>query len=188
MKLINGLEKLIGKERKEKLVNSRAYRWTSDIAAINLFSLSFALNEAYVAGMDWTEVGKTRLAAVVGNTIVGRPYGIYRDWMMKKFKVKEESHWLKKYVVDVATFATGQTPLYLGFLAVAGAEAPEMIKAASFLTLAAPLVGRPQGYVYDKMRDQFGLKDAYEENKKNGNYSVEDNIKSIERRYETKRN
>lgn len=162
MKLVNGLEKLIGNERKEKLVNNRVYTWASDIAAINLFSLSFALNEAYIAGMDWTEVGKTRLAAVVGNTVIGRPYGIYRDWVMKKLHVKKNSHWLKKYAVDVGTFATGQTPFYLGFLAVAGADASEMARAASFLTLAAPLVGRPQGYVYDKMRDQFGLEGAYE--------------------------
>jgi len=117
-------------------------------------------------GMDWTEVGKTRLAALVGNTIVGRPYGIYRDWVMKKLHVKEDSHWLKKYVVDVGTFATGATPFYLCFLAVAGADASEMTKAASFLTLAAPLVGRPQGWVYDKMREQFGLETAYEKNSK----------------------
>ena len=153
MKLINGLEKLIGKEGRKKLVENRFYTWASDIAAINLFSLSFALNEAYIAGMDWTEVGKT---------VVGRPYGIYRDWVMKKLHVKKDSHWLKKYAVDVGTFATGQTPFYLGFLIVAGADASEMLRAASFLTLAAPLVGRPQGWVYDQMRDQFGIEGAYE--------------------------
>ena len=162
MKLINGLEKLIGKKRRDWLVNNRFYTWASDIAAINLFSLSFALNEKFIAGMDWDEVGKTRLAAVVGNTIIGRPYGIYRDWAMKKLHVREDSHWLKKYLADVGTFATGQTPFYLVFLAVAGAEGAEMVKAATFLTLAAPLVGRPQGWTYDRIREQFGLETAYE--------------------------
>ena len=37
-----------------------------------------------------------------------------------------------------------------------------MAKAASFLTFAAPLVGRPQGWVYDRMREQFGLETAYD--------------------------
>jgi len=46
MRLINGLEKVIGEKGREKLVNNRAYTWVADIAAINLFSLSFALNEA----------------------------------------------------------------------------------------------------------------------------------------------
>lgn len=162
MKLINGLENIIGKERREKLVNNWLYTSISDIAAINLFSLTFALNEKLIAGMDWGEVGKTRLAAVVGNTIIGRPYGIYRNWVMKKLHVREDSHWLKKYLADVGTFATGQTPFYLVFLAVAGAEGAEMAKAATFLTLAAPLVGRPQGWTYDKMSEQFGLETAYE--------------------------
>lgn len=166
MRLINGLEKMIGEKGRERLVKNRFYNWTSDIVAINLFSLSFALNEAFIAGMDWNEVGKTRLAALVGNTVVGRPYGIYRDWVMKKLHVTEDSHWMKKYLVDVATFATGQTPFYLGFLTVAGADVPEMAKAASFLTLAAPLVGRPQGWVYDRMREQFGLETAYDKARK----------------------
>ena len=91
MKLINGLERIIGRKGRENLVNNRFYNWAADIAAINLFSLSFALNEAFIAGMNWTEVGKTRLAAVVGNTIVGRPYGIYRDWIMKKLNVNDDS-------------------------------------------------------------------------------------------------
>ncbi|MCH7568858.1 MAG: L-alanine exporter AlaE [Nanoarchaeota archaeon] len=166
MKFINSLEKIIGKERREKLVKNRAYTWVSDIAAINLFSLSFALNEAFIAGMDLEEVVKTRLAAVVGNTIVGRPYGIYRDWVMKKLDVTENSSRLKKYITDIGTFATGATPFYLVFLAVAGAEPDEMVKAATFLTLAAPLVGRPQGWVYDKMRGQFGLETAYEKSER----------------------
>ena len=167
MALIDKLEKIIGKEGREKLVHNRLYTWAADIAAINLFSLSFALNERFIAGMDWTEVGKTRLAAVVGNSVVGRPYGIYRDWVMKKLHVQEGSHWLKKYVVDVGTFATGQTPFYLVFLAIAGADVGEMTKAATFLTFAAPLVGRPQGWTYDKVRKQCGLKTAYEQPSEN---------------------
>ena len=164
MTLISKLEKIIGKEGRGKLVNNRVYTWAADIVAINLFSLTFALNEAFIAGMDLVEVGKTRLTAVVGNSIIGRPYGVYRDYVMKKLHVKEDSHWLKKYLVDVGTFATGQTPFYLGFLTVAGADATEMAKAASFLTLAAPLVGRPQGWVYDQVREQCGLESAYMKN------------------------
>ena len=133
---------------------------------MNVFSLSYALNEKFIAGMDWDEVGKTRLAAAVGNTITGRPYGIFRDWMMKKFKVRRQSHWLKKYAVDVLTFATGQTPLYVLYMAASGADIKEMGTAAAFLTFVAPLAGRPQGATYDFMRKQFGLESAYLNNQK----------------------
>src|SRR3989344_2019919 len=133
MTLINRLEKIIGNEKTEKLVNNEIYKFTIDAIAMNVFSLSYALNEKFIAGMDWDEVGKTRLAAAVGNTLTGRPYGVFRDWMMKKLKIKENSHWLKKYGADVLTFVTGQTPLYMVFLAVSGADIKEMGTAAAFL-------------------------------------------------------
>lgn len=165
--LIGKLEGVLGKEKVEKLVNNKIYKFCVDAVAMNVFSLSYALNEKFMAGMDWEEVGKTRLAAAIGNTLTGRPYGIFRDWMMKKFNVKEESHWLKKYGVDVLTFATGQTPLYMLFLAASGAELKEIETAATFLTFIAPLVGRPQGVTYDFTRKQFGLKTAYSRKKQN---------------------
>lgn len=161
MRLVNGLEKIFGKERTEKLVGSRVYKFTADAVAMNVFSLLYGLNERFVAGMDWEEVGKTRLAAAIGNTITGRPYGIYRDWMMKKLNVREDSSWLKKYAADVLVFATGQTPLYMLYLAASGADLEKMTKAAVFLTLVAPLAGRPQGATYEFTRKQFGLEGAF---------------------------
>ena len=164
MALINKLEKIIGEERTKRLINNKAYKYLVDAAAMNLFSLSYALNERFIAGMDWTETGKARLAAAIGNTITGRPYGIYRDNVMKKLNVKEDSHWLKKYLADVFTFATGQTPLYIVYLASAGADAEQIMKGATFLTFVAPLTGRPQGATYDYLRNQFGLESAYAKN------------------------
>jgi len=80
---------------------------------------------------------------------------------MNKFHVSHESSWLKKYALDVFVFATGQTPLYLCYLAAAGADLPQMIKGAIFLTLVAPLTGRPQGITYDYCRRQFGTDETY---------------------------
>ena len=161
MALIDKLEEIIGKEKRTNLTNNKVYKFCVDAIAMNVFSLSYALNEKFVAGMDWEEVGKTRLAAAIGNTITGRPYGIFRDWMMKKFNVREDSHWVKKYVVDILTFATGQTPLYMLYMAASGADLKEIGTAAAFLTLVAPLAGRPQGATYDFTRKQFGLESAY---------------------------
>lgn len=166
MTIISKLEKIIGEETTKKLVNNKAYKFLVDAAAMNLFSLSYALNERFVAGMGWNETGKARLAAAIGNTITGRPYGIYRDYLMKKLNVKEDSHWLKKYSADVFTFATGQTPLYVAYLAAAGAGAEQIVKGATFLTFVAPLTGRPQGATYDYLRNQFGLESAYAKDSK----------------------
>ena len=172
MALIDKLEGIIGKEGRTNLTNNRAYKFCVDAIAMNVFSLSYALNEKFVAGMDWEEVGKTRLAAAVGNTITGRLYGIFRDWMIKKFNVRKDSHWIKKYGVDVLTFAAGQNPLYMLYMAASGADLKEIGTAAAFLTLVAPLAGRPQGVTYDFTRKQFGLESAYLEEDKEKEYHL----------------
>ena len=162
MTLVSRLEKIIGAEKTRKLANNSVYKFSADAVAMNVFSLVYALNEKFVAGMDWSETHQARLAAAVGNTITGRPYGLYRDFVMKKFGVNEESHWLKKYAIDVFVFATGQTPLYVAYLAAAGADLEQIARGATFLTFVAPLTGRPQGATYDYVRYQFGLQSAYE--------------------------
>ena len=166
MTLVDIIEKTIGEERTQKLVNSRPYRFTVDAIAMNVFSLSYALNEKFIAGMDWTETGKARLAAAIGNTLTGRPYGIYRDYVMKKLNVTNETHWMKKYLADIFIFATGQTPLYLIYLAAAGADPDEIMKGTTFLTLVAPVTGRPQGVTYDYCRKQFGVEEPYQTNER----------------------
>jgi len=189
MKLINGLERIIGEKRKEKLVNSGAYKWAVDATAINLYSLSFMANEMTLGGMNFAESLATRATALVGNTIVGRPFGIYRDWVMKSLKIKEDTTRWIRWPVEMATFATGQTPFYVGFLMV-GNMAPEIYQgmvdgdlntmatayqninwdgvknAATSLTLLSPLVGPTQGWTYDRIREQGGLKTAYDKNTK----------------------
>lgn len=184
MPLINKLEKIIGQQRVEKLVNSKVHRFIVDATAMNLFSLIYVLNDKFVGDKDWGEAWSTRLAAAIGNTLTGRPYGIFRDYVLKKLKVRKDSHWLKKYLVETATFAVGQSPLYALYLA-GGDMLPEVISgiangnieqilnspqninpdsikdAVISLTLLAPALGRPQGWTYDRIREQCGLEAAY---------------------------
>lgn len=161
MTLVSRLEKIIGTEKTRKLVNNPVYKFSVDAIAMNLFSLAYALNEKFVAGMDWSDTFQARLAAAAGNTLTGRPYGCYRDKVMKKLGIDDESHWLKKYSADVFVFVTGQTPLYVVYLAAAGGDLDQIMRGAAFLTLVAPLTGRPQGATYDYLRAQFGLESAY---------------------------
>lgn len=137
--------------------NISPYRFFVDALANNLFSLSYSLNEYFITGMNVSEVITTRIAAAVGNTLTGRPYGVYRDFIFKKIGVKKETHWFKKYLADVFVFATGQTPLYFLYMLPAGKDFDEMLRGAISLTLIAPAAGRPQGATYDFVRRQFGV-------------------------------
>ncbi len=186
MALIDIVGKALGKERTVQLVENGMYKFCVDGIANNVFSLIYILNERYVAEMNWDEAWAARGSAAIGNMITGRPYGIWRDFVMSKLGINEESHWIKKYGADVAAFATGQSWIYALYLA-APQMAPKIYEgvrtldldtitssyelvdwrklrtAVTFLTLAAPALGRPQGVVYDKVRQQFGLENEKKE-------------------------
>ena len=185
MRLINGLERMIGERAREKLVKNRAYGWVADGAAVNLFSLSFMASEMTLGGMNFWESLSTRAAAFVGNYIVGPPYCMVRDRVMKGLNIKKETTRWIRWPVEMATFAVGQTPFYVGFLMV-GNMIPDIVqgiangdldtiansyqqinwggvrRAAATLTMLAPLIGPGQGWTCDRVREQFGLKTAYD--------------------------
>ncbi len=149
----------------KKLGKVSVYKFLVDGVANNLFSLVYSLNEYFIVGMTVPQVAKTRAAAAVGNTLTGRPYGVYMDWAREKLGVTKKSHWLKKYFADVLIFATGQTPLYFLYMLPARKSWEDMVTGAVSLTLIAPLTGRPQNATYDLVRTQLGVNGKAEESK-----------------------
>jgi hypothetical protein len=186
MTFVGGLERILGKETAQKVIDSKTYNFCADAVAMNLFSLSYGLNEHFRAGYSWADTLNIRLAAAVGNALTGTPYRKWNEFVIKELGVTKESHWSKKYGADVVAFATGQTPLYVLYCLFGGADYgqiadgisngdvakvlsgisvgwnPEKIKnAATFLTAVAPALGTPQRLTYDVVRDQLGLKKTY---------------------------
>ena len=184
MAIISGLEKILGEQRTQKLVESKIYCGVVDGIANNVFSQVYILNEYFIAGLTFTQALQTRAAAFVGNMITGRPYGMLEDYVHQKFHIIEDgphkSHRLKRYTASVATFAVGQSWIYALYLAlpVISREIYEGIRDADFhqicrsyqqvdwrkvrtgalsLTLLAPLLARPQRWTYRKIRNQFGV-------------------------------
>jgi len=180
-----GLKGLLGEERADKVIDTRLYRTIADGVANNVFSFPvYGLNDKLAAGHSWSEVLGTRISAFFGNFVVGRPYGVYNDWMLKKFGVKKGRHGilnaLKRYGANTLAFGTGQSPIY-GLYLIAGKMLPGALKStldmnvdpiveafrnidwgkirdgAVFLTFAAPMLGGPQRWVYEKVRKQFGV-------------------------------
>ncbi|PIN89284.1 hypothetical protein COU60_03960 [Candidatus Pacearchaeota archaeon CG10_big_fil_rev_8_21_14_0_10_34_76] len=179
-RIINGLEGVMGEKATGVLTNNSVYKFGVDGIAMNLFSLIYILNERYAAGLDWSEAWATRGAAAIGNSLTGRPYGIYNDWVRNLVGATEKGKVVRKYCADVAAFATGQTPLYalylMGGSMLEGAiesvrdldltptiesfrqiDWGKLKDAAAFLTFVAPLLGTPQKMTYDLVRGQFGV-------------------------------
>jgi len=165
MTLIGGLENIIGKEKTQRLINTKIYKFGVDAFAMNTFSLTYMLNEIFVAGMTFEQSLKTRIAAAVGNTITGRPYGQYRDWLFEKFNLTDKSGMLKKGCVDTLAFVTFQIPCYYAFMYFGGADIESMHKGALSLTVISTFAGRPYGLYMDAIRKQCGIRSAdFEEN------------------------
>ena len=152
------LVKLMGADRFDLLTESRTYRFLVEAFTMNFFSLAITTpNELLIAGMDFDEYVKTRLVSGAVNTLTGRPYGVWRDWLIERLRIDKDSgfHW--KYFGDTLAFTCFQLPLYWFSMAVSGVELIEMITASVPLILVAGLTGRPYGCWLDRFRLECGL-------------------------------
>jgi hypothetical protein len=132
-----------------------------DVWAMNSFSYLVALPiEIVIAGMSWREHVQVRLVALLLNTLVARPFGLWRDWVFQRFAAQHSDGFLKLYLLDTTVFLSFQMPLYVGNLVLGGAGAAEIFKAALTVSLIAGLLGRPYGYYLDWLRTRAGLQAA----------------------------
>ena len=167
MKIIaKGLERLLGKDKFERLRDSSAYKYAVDTVAMISFSTPIAMiNEITVAGMGVIDSLKARGIATCVNLATARPYGKYRDWIFKKTKTDEKSGFFRKFFTDILAFATFQAPLYAGIISVSGADAEGVAKGTATITALSGIIGRPYGAYMDWLREQCGITPEYRLNK-----------------------
>ncbi|MFC6981229.1 L-alanine exporter AlaE [Microbulbifer taiwanensis] len=117
---------------------------------MNSFSWAIAVPiELVLAGMSWQEHLKVRLLAVIFNTLIARPFSLYRNWVMGRFGGRGTLH---AYLVDTFVFLSFQLPLYLGNMYLGGASWAEMATASATFMLIAGALGRPYGIYLDWLR------------------------------------
>jgi len=149
---------LVGTDRFNRIKQSRRYRFLVEAFTMNVFSIVISTpNELLVAGMDFGEFIGTRLAAVVFNTLTGRMYGVWRDWLLRKLGIDQESRFYKKYAADTIAFISFQLPGYWMCCLLGGAEFNEAVRASVILTIIAGLTGGPYGVWLEKVRVECGL-------------------------------
>ncbi len=144
---------------------SQAPSWREilvDIWALNSFSYLVSLPiEILIAGMSWEEHFKVRLAALILNTLVARPFGIWRQWVFSRFQVRASDSFAKLYLADTLVFLSFQMPLYVGNMLLGGASWIEIMKAAVTVSLIAGCLGRPYGWYLDFIRAKVGLESSF---------------------------
>jgi hypothetical protein len=112
--------------------------------------------ELLIAGLSVEQMVGTRLSALPIILLVGRPYGIYRDWIFRTLQIADVDRF-KAILADTFANVSFQTPLYVILLALNGASHHQIFIAAGTLLLIGTVSGRPYGIFLTWVRRLFGV-------------------------------
>nr|WP_321509308.1 L-alanine exporter AlaE [uncultured Celeribacter sp.] len=124
------------------------------LATIIFFTVVATFSELIIAGMEPSNVLKTRLLMVPIMILTGRPYTGWRDWIVKQ--VQPQRRWCA-VMVDIAAFLSFQAPVYAATLMIAGANLVEISSAIGSAIIFMMLLARPFGLFVDWARHTFGV-------------------------------
>jgi len=122
-------------------------------ALIVFFTTTGILNERFIAGMSWDHVLHARLLGAVLMVPVGRPYGVWRDYMIRHAR----SNRVSQVLWDSFALVTFQVPIYAAIITVNGASGRGLWLGVAGATFIMLVFGRPYGVFLIAVRRLFGL-------------------------------
>ncbi|MDX7952195.1 L-alanine exporter AlaE [Lichenihabitans sp. Uapishka_5] len=122
-------------------------------ALLLFFTLTGVLNERFLAGMTWNQVLHARLLGAALMLPVGRPYGIWRDWMTRR---AGPGRW-SRLLWDSLALVSFQVPIYAAIIALSGASGRGLVFGIFGATAIMLGLGRPYGAFLNWVRRLFGL-------------------------------
>lgn len=135
-------------------------RYLADTFAMVIFSIAIgAFVEIVITGLTIEQTIKIRAAAIPVSLLVGRPYGIYRDWVFRRLGSAEKTP-LQEILLDTFINLTFQIPLYSLILALNGARFLQILTAVSSILVIVGLSGRPYGIFLRGCRRLFKVPDT----------------------------
>ena len=122
-------------------------------ALILFFTTTGIINERFIAGMTWEQVFHARLLGAVLMVPVGRPYGIWRDWLMQCARPDR----LSQLFWDSLALVSFQVPIYAAIIAISGASGRGLLLGVLGATIMMLALGRPYGAFLNWVRALFGM-------------------------------
>ncbi|MCU0070020.1 L-alanine exporter AlaE [Pseudomonas koreensis] len=122
-------------------------------ALILFFTTTGIINERFIAGMTWDQVLHARLLGALLMVPVARPYGLWRDWVMKRASQRRVS----RLLWDSFALVSFQVPIYAAIIASTGASGGELLRGTLGAALMMLALGRPYGAFLNGVRKVFGL-------------------------------
>ena len=134
-------------------VQSRRRAFIADTTALILFFTTTGIaNERLIAGMTWEQVFHARLLGAALMVSVGRPYGIWRDWVMQYAR----PYRMSQLLWDSLALVSFQVPIYAGIIALSGASGRGLRLGVLGATVMMLALGRPYGAFLNWVRTLFG--------------------------------
>lgn len=133
-------------------------KFFADITAMIVFSTIVGMIiELLISRLTFEQSIQVRLVAVPVNFITARPYGLYRDWILKIFNAKTG---IKKSLFDIISFSSFQVVIYATNLKMAHSTWNQIFLACGTLILISLFIGRPYGIFLDFIRRLFKIQEA----------------------------
>ncbi len=133
---------------------SKLRAFIADTTALLLFfTTTGVINERFIAGMTWDQVFHARLLGAVLMIPVGRPYGVWRDLLMRRAR----SSRLSRLLWDSLALVSFQVPIYAAIIAVSGASGWGLVHGVVGATVIMLVLGRPYGAFLNWVRSLVGL-------------------------------
>jgi ABC-type antimicrobial peptide transport system permease subunit len=123
------------------------------LALMVFFTATGIVNERFIAGMTGEQVFHARLLGAVLMVPVGRPYGVWRDWMMRHAGRNRFS----RLLWDSLALVSFQVPIYAAIIAVSGATGAGLVRGMLGAAAMMLVLGRPYGAFLNVVRSLFGL-------------------------------
>lgn len=123
------------------------------LALVLFFTATGVLNERFIVGMTWEQVLHARLIGGALMVPVGRPYGIWRDWMMRHASATRAS----RLFWDSLALMSFQVPIYAAIIAFSGATGNGLLRGVLGAAAMMLCLGRPYGAFLNGIRRLFGL-------------------------------
>jgi len=122
-------------------------------ALVLFFTTTGIINERFFAGMAWDQVLHARLLGAVLMVPVARPYGLWRDWVMKRATQRRMS----RLLWDSLALLSFQVPIYAAIIASSGASGGSLLRGTLGAAVMMLVLGRPYGAFLNWVRKLFGL-------------------------------
>lgn len=123
-------------------------------ALILFFTTTGIINEHFIARMAWEQVFHARMLGAVLMIPVGRPYGIWRDWIMQHAQPNR----ISRLLWDSLALVSFQVPIYAAIIAVSGASGQGLLFGVLGATVIMLACGRPYGAFLSWVRSLLGTK------------------------------